>query len=64
MIFDYVVALPEGTTDVPDVKPHDHRHLVEYQPAFHSNGRSVLTVRARNDPAKSVRYTIRFTTPQ
>lgn len=64
MVFDYVVTLPGGTTEVPDLKPHDHRHLVEYQPAFHANGRSVLILRDRLDPRKSTRYTIRFVTPE
>jgi hypothetical protein len=61
-IFDYVVTLPAGTTAGPDVRPHDQRHLVEYLPASHPNGKSVLIVRSRRDLTKSVRYTIRFVT--
>ena len=61
-VFDYVVALPAGTTEAPDVRPHDYRHLVEAQPASHPNGRSILILKSRQDPAKSVRYTIRFVT--
>ena len=60
--FEYVVTLPAGTTEVPDVRPHDYRHLVEYWPASHPNGKSVLILRDRHEPAKSVRYTIRFVT--
>jgi hypothetical protein len=58
--FDYVITLPAGTTTVPDVRPHDYRHLTEYWPASHPNGKSVLILRDRHDPTKSVRYTIRF----
>lgn len=60
--FDYVITLPAGTTTVPDVRPHDYRHLTEYWPASHPNGKSVLILRDRHDPTKSVRYTIRFVT--
>jgi hypothetical protein len=58
--FDYVIMLPAGTTTVPDVRPHDYRHLTEYWPASHPNGKAVLILRDRHDPMKSVRYTIRF----
>ena len=58
--FDYVVTLPAGTTTVPDVRPHDYRHLTEIWPASHPNGKSVLILRDRHDPTKSVRYTVRF----
>jgi hypothetical protein len=61
-IFDYVVTLNGAATDVPDVRPHDERHLVEILPASHPDGRTVLIVRSRTDPTKSVRYNIRFTT--
>jgi hypothetical protein len=61
-IFDYVVTLDAGTTNAPDVRPQDGRHLVEILPASHPNGRTVLIVRSRTDPTKSVRYSIRFTT--
>ena len=61
-VFDYVVALPENATEVPDVQPHDNRHLVESRPASHVNGRSVLILRDRHHPEKSVRYTVRFVT--
>lgn len=61
-IFDYVVTLPAGTTDVPDVRPHDARHLVEILPASDTNGRTVLIVRSRRDATKSVRYNVRFVT--
>jgi len=63
-VFDYVLILPAGTTDVPDVRPHDNRHLVEILPASHPNGRVVLIVRSRRDPTKSVRYNVRLVTPQ
>ena len=58
--FDYIVTLPAGTTTVPDVRPHDYRHLTEIRPASHPNGKSVVILRDRHDPTKSVRYTIRF----
>ena len=60
--FDYVITLPAGTTTVPDVRPHDYRHLTEIWPASHPKGKSVLILRDRHDPRKSVRYTIRFIT--
>jgi len=59
--FDYVVTLAAGATEVPDVRPHDEKHLVEIVPASHPNGRTVLIVRSRADPSKSVRYSVRFT---
>jgi hypothetical protein len=59
-VFDYIVTLPAGTTEVPDVRSHDHRHLVEIWPATHVNGKTVIILRDRHDPARSVRYTIRF----
>jgi F5/8 type C domain/Bacterial Ig-like domain (group 2) len=62
-VFDYVLTLPAGTTDVPDVRPHDRRHFVDVIPARHPNGRTILIVRSRRDPAKSVRYNVRFMTP-
>jgi hypothetical protein len=61
--FDYIVELPPGTPDVPDVRPHDHRHLVEIRPASHPNGQTILILRDRHDPSRSVRYTVRFKTP-
>lgn len=61
-VFDYVVTLPAGTTRAPSVKAHDHRHSVQHIQASHPNGKAVLIVRERRDPAKSVRYTIRFVT--
>jgi hypothetical protein len=62
-IFDYVVELPPGTREVPDVRPHDERHLVELRPAAHPNGQTILILRDRHDPSRSVRYTVRFKTP-
>jgi hypothetical protein len=61
-VFDYVVALDAGATAAPEVRPDDSRHLVEVLPASHPNGKTVLIVRSRTDPAKSVRYNITFTT--
>jgi hypothetical protein len=61
-VFDYVVTLPAGTTAVPEVRPNDYRHIVEYWPASQPNGKAVLILRDRQDPTKSVRYTIRFVT--
>lgn len=61
--FDYVLELPPGTLEVPDVRPHDQRHLVEYRPASHPNGRTILILRDRANPSRSVRYTVRFKTP-
>jgi hypothetical protein len=63
-VFDYVVALPGGTTEAPGIVARSSAHFVEYLPAPHPNGRAVLIVRDRRDPDKSVRYTIRFVTPQ
>ena len=62
-VFEYVMTLPAGTVKVPDVRPHDYRHMVDILPASHPNGRTVLIVRSRRDPAKSVRYNVRFVTP-
>jgi hypothetical protein len=61
-VFDYVVALDAGATAAPEVRPDDSRHLVEVLPASHPNGKTVLIVRSRTDPAKSVRYNVTFTT--
>jgi hypothetical protein len=47
---------------VPDVRPHDEKHLVEILPASHPNGRTVLIVTSRTDRTRSVRYIIRFST--
>jgi hypothetical protein len=63
-VFDYVLALSAGTIAVPDVRPHDYRHNVEILPASQPNGRTVLIVRSRLDPTKSVRYNVRFVTPE
>lgn len=63
-VFDYIVQLPSGTSQAPDVRPHDYRYLVEVQQASHPNGRSILILRSRHDPTKSARYTVRFVTPQ
>ena len=38
-VFEYTVALPAGTTEVPEVRPHDSRHNYETLPATHVNGR-------------------------
>jgi F5/8 type C domain-containing protein len=62
-VFEYVVTLPAGTTEVPDVRPHDHRHRYETLPASHVNGKTVLILWDKRDASKSVRYTIRFVTP-
>jgi hypothetical protein len=61
-VFDYVVALPAEAAAVPDVRAHDERHLIEYVPASHPDGKTVLIVRSRSDSTKSVRYTLRFIT--
>src|SRR6266545_2192459 len=62
-VFEYTVALPAGTTQVPDVRPHDSRHRYETLPASHVNGKTVLNLWDKHDASKSVRYTIRFVTP-
>lgn len=62
MVFDYVVVLNAGAAAAPEVQAHDSRHVVEVLPASHPNGKTVLIVRSRTDPAKSVRYNVRFTT--
>lgn len=54
-MFDYIVDLPAGTRDVPEVRPHDERHLVEVRPASHPNGQTILILRDRADPSRSVR---------
>jgi hypothetical protein len=62
-VFDYTVTLPAWTTQIPEVRPHDHRHLYETLPASHVNGKTVLILWDKRDASKSVRYTIRFATP-
>jgi F5/8 type C domain len=61
-VFAYTVTLPAGTTQVPDVRPHDSRHRYETLPASHVNGKTVLILWDKRDASKSVRYTIRFVT--
>jgi hypothetical protein len=63
-VFEYVLALPAGTAEVPDVRLHDYRHMVDILPASHPNGRTVLIVRSRLDPTKSVRCNVRFVTAE
>jgi hypothetical protein len=62
-VFEYTVMLPAGTTQVPEVRPHDNRHRHETAPASHVNGKTVLILSDKLDSSKSVRYTIRFVTP-
>jgi hypothetical protein len=62
-VFEYTVALPAGTTHVPDVRPHDNRHRYETLPASHVNGKTTIILWDKHDASKSVRYTIRFVTP-
>src|SRR5262245_8008332 len=62
-VFEYTVTLPAGTTQVPDVRPHDSRHRYETLPASHVNGKTTLILWDKHDASKSVRYTIRFVTP-
>jgi hypothetical protein len=62
-VFEYTVTLPAGTTQVPDVRPHDNRYRYETAPASHVNGKTVLILWDKRDASKSVRYTIRFVTP-
>src|SRR5215510_15996345 len=62
-VFEYTVTLPAGTTQVPDVRPHDSRHRYEALPASHVNGKTTLILWDKHDASKSVRYTIRFVTP-
>jgi hypothetical protein len=62
-VFEYTVTLPAGTTQVPEVRPHDNRHRYEALPASHVNGKTVLILWDKHDASKSVRYTIRFVTP-
>jgi hypothetical protein len=38
--------------------------MVDILPASHPNGRTVLIVRSRLDPATSVRYNVRFVTAE
>ena len=61
-VFDYIVTLPPTATEVPDVRPHGTGHVVDVLPASHPNGKTVLIVRSRRDPTKSVRYNVRFVT--
>jgi hypothetical protein len=62
-VFEYTVTLPAGTTQVPEVRPHDSRHRYETAPASHVNGKTALILWDKRDASKSVRYTIRFVTP-
>jgi|GEM_PF-1218577 len=62
-VFEYIVTLPAGATQVPDVRPHDSRHRYETLPASHVNGKTTLILWDKHDASKSVRYTIRFVTP-
>ncbi|WP_248925221.1 discoidin domain-containing protein [Paenibacillus hamazuiensis] len=58
--FDYVVQLPPGTNAAAQVEAHDMRHDMEYIQASHLYGKAVIISRDKKDPAKSVRYTVRF----
>jgi F5/8 type C domain len=61
-VFEYTVTLPAGTTEVPDVRPHDHRFRSRVLDAASVNGKATLILWDRNE-TNSVRYTIRFVTP-
>jgi hypothetical protein len=61
-VFEYTVTLPAGTTEVPDVRPHDHRFRSRVLDAASVNGKATLILWDR-DETNSVRYTIRFVTP-
>ncbi|PZE22154.1 Ig-like domain-containing protein [Paenibacillus xerothermodurans] len=59
-VYDYVVALPPGTTTVPVIRPHDMRHHAELLQASSIHGTTILNITDKKDPTKSVRYNIRF----
>ena len=61
-VFEYTVTLPAGTTEVPDVRPHNHRFRSRVIDAASVNGKATLILWDRNE-TNSVRYTIRFVTP-
>jgi len=60
--FEYRLDLAAGTAVVPTVRAVSPLHVVEVRPAFHPNGKTLVIVRSRRNPEKSVRYTLRFVT--